>query len=73
MARYEFSEWDTLIGPNNVPILRGYIGTYAYSARTENKNVAIRVWRAGRNSALPLDKVPDYVMAHILRKLAIPA
>jgi hypothetical protein len=69
--------WDKLIGPNDVPILRGADSSinrragYCWTAKPEGRNVAIRVWKAGRESAVPLDKVPDYVMAHIMRAIAI--
>lgn len=69
--------WDTLIGPNKLPILRGADrgkgnNGYCWTAKPEGKNVAIRVWQAGRETAVPLDKVPDYVMAHIAHAIAIP-
>ena len=72
--------WDNLIGPNSVPILRGattgrkgYRGKgYLWTAKPEGRNVAIRVWVGGSSTAIPLDKVPAYVMASIMRAIAIP-
>lgn len=67
--------WDNLIGPNNVPILRGATTGgkgYLWTAKPEGRNVAIRVWLGGSSTAIPLNKVPAYVMASIMRAIAIP-
>ncbi|WAA19719.1 hypothetical protein SEA_DALILPOP_93 [Gordonia phage Dalilpop] len=61
---------DTLIGPNNLPITRGYTGAYVWSARTDGDAVRVSARVAGTDRRVPVADLPNYVAAAILEAIA---
>jgi len=65
---------DTLIGPAGIEITRGISGEYNWTVtadQTTPGRMRVNVKRVGWiDTRVPLDKVPNYVMAEILKSIA---
>ncbi|AET09920.1 hypothetical protein GoPhGRU1p79 [Gordonia phage GRU1] len=61
---------DTLIGPRQLPITRGYTGRYRWSVRTDGDAVLVSAHVAGTDRRVPVADLPNYVAAAILEAIA---
>ncbi|WNY15203.1 hypothetical protein SEA_MACGULLY_101 [Rhodococcus phage MacGully] len=73
MARLASVHHDTLIGPNKVPIARGTSGGWTWHAHVSPgvDRLVVSVRRTGESRTVALESVPNYVLADIVRAVAL--
>lgn len=59
---------DTLIGPNNIKIIRGSSNGYVWSVKT-NEHESLDVCIHKDNKTVMVDNAPNYVLADIMKAI----
>lgn len=59
---------DTLIGPNNIKIIRGWSNSYVWSVKT-NEYESLDVCIRKDNKTVMVDNAPNYVLADIMKAI----
>ena len=61
---------DTLIGPNNIKIIRGWSNSYVWSVKT-NAYESLDVCIHKDNKKIIVDNAPNYVLADIMKAITL--